>query len=285
MRRGAEVAAAALAVLVVGVAAPSAVGRASAQAPAADAGAQIDQVAGELAGLDTQVTQLQAALAQADAVLATAQASVDDDPAGGHQPRAAPGPARRPGPGLRHPALHVRLGRLPRPPGLPLGPQQAGRRRRVGPGHARGLERGRPRPGPAGGQGPRRGRRPPGPGRERRRAADDRPRPTSPGAGHRDRAARGGGHPLRRRRARARAGHRQRHVHRGLRRVPQGRGHAGGRAAGLRAALGAAGRHRQDRVEPRRGPAGRVRQQPRAHHRHPDRRRHRRWRARRRPRP
>ena len=77
MRRGAEVAAAALAVLVVGVAAPSAVGRASAQAPAADAGAQIDQVAGELAGLDTQVTQLQAALAQADAVLATAQASVD----------------------------------------------------------------------------------------------------------------------------------------------------------------------------------------------------------------
>ena len=66
-----------LAVLVVGVAAPSAVGRASAQAPVADAGAQIDQVAGELAGLDTQVTQLQAALAQADAVLATAQASVD----------------------------------------------------------------------------------------------------------------------------------------------------------------------------------------------------------------
>ncbi len=78
MRRGAEVAAAALAVLVVGVAAPWAVGRASAQAPAADAGAQIDQVAGELAGLDTQVTQLQAALAQADAVLATAQASVEE---------------------------------------------------------------------------------------------------------------------------------------------------------------------------------------------------------------
>jgi len=77
VRRGAEVAAAALAVLVVGVAAPSAVGRASAQTPVADAGAQIDQVAGELAGLDTQVTQLQAALAQADAVLATAQASVD----------------------------------------------------------------------------------------------------------------------------------------------------------------------------------------------------------------
>src|SRR5580765_5923482 len=45
VRRGAEVAAAVLAVLVVGVAAPSAVGRASAQAPAADAGAQIDQVA------------------------------------------------------------------------------------------------------------------------------------------------------------------------------------------------------------------------------------------------
>ena len=94
MRRGAEVAAAALAALVVGVAAPSAVGRASAQAPAAgraaqpaepaqaapvaDAGAQIDQVAGELAGLDTQVTQLQAALAQADAVLATDQASVEE---------------------------------------------------------------------------------------------------------------------------------------------------------------------------------------------------------------
>ena len=78
MRRGAEVAAAALAALVVGVAAPWAVGRAGAQASAADAGAQIDQVAGELAGLDTQVTQLQAALAQADAVLATAQASVEE---------------------------------------------------------------------------------------------------------------------------------------------------------------------------------------------------------------
>ena len=78
MRRGAEVAAAVLAVLVVGVAAPSAVGRAGAQAPVADAGAQIDQVAGELAGLDTQVIQLQAALAQADAVLATAQASVEE---------------------------------------------------------------------------------------------------------------------------------------------------------------------------------------------------------------
>jgi membrane-bound lytic murein transglycosylase B len=96
VRRGAEVAAAALAALVVGVAAPSAAGRASAQAPTAgrgaqdaqpaapaqappvaDAGAQIDQVAGELAGLDTQVTQLQAALAQADDVLAKAQVSVE----------------------------------------------------------------------------------------------------------------------------------------------------------------------------------------------------------------
>jgi membrane-bound lytic murein transglycosylase B len=90
VRHGAEVAAAALAALVVGVAAPSAVGRAIAQAPAAgqaaqpaqaapvaDAGAQIDQVAGELAGLDTQVAQLQAALAQADDVLAKAQALVE----------------------------------------------------------------------------------------------------------------------------------------------------------------------------------------------------------------
>ena len=78
MRRGAEVAAAALAALVIGVAAPWAVGRAGAQAPVADAGAQIDQVAGELAGLDTQVAQLQSALAQADAVLATAQVSVEE---------------------------------------------------------------------------------------------------------------------------------------------------------------------------------------------------------------
>ena len=77
-----------MAALVVGVVGPWPSGAPAPAAPTgdkppsgqrrvADAGAQIDQVAGELAGLDTQVTQLQAALAQADEVLAKAQASVE----------------------------------------------------------------------------------------------------------------------------------------------------------------------------------------------------------------
>jgi membrane-bound lytic murein transglycosylase B len=70
-----------VAALLVGVLAPSAVGRAGAQAapsPVADASAQIDQVAAELAGLDSQVAQLRAALAQADDQLAKATATVEE---------------------------------------------------------------------------------------------------------------------------------------------------------------------------------------------------------------
>ena len=78
VRRGAEVAAAALAVLVVGVAAPSAVGRASAQPPVSRRrGPDRPGRRASWPASTPQVDQLQAALAQADAVLATAQASVD----------------------------------------------------------------------------------------------------------------------------------------------------------------------------------------------------------------
>ena len=237
MRRGAEVAAAALAALVVGVAAPSAVGRASAQAPrpdqaappapVADAGAQIDQVAGELAGLDTQVTQLQAALAQADAVLAKAQASVEairQDATSRQQLEAQlVGQAQAYAiqrymygsadsrdllaflSALNKPADDAVWGLATLEVSSAAALDQA---EQVAKARAR-------------------RRRPPGPGRERRHPPDDRAGPTCAGARRHDRTAHRRRHPLRRRRARARAGHRQRHVHRGLRRVPQGPGDAG----------------------------------------------------------
>ena len=81
MRRGAEVAAVVPAVVVVGIVACLGVGSAAGQAaptPVADAAAQVDQIAGELAGLDAQVAQLQAAVAQVDQQLATATARVGE---------------------------------------------------------------------------------------------------------------------------------------------------------------------------------------------------------------
>ncbi len=77
--RGAEVTAVVVAVLTVGLAGPAAVGRATAEAPApaAELGATIDQVAVELANLDSQVSQLQIAVEQVDAELVRAKSSRD----------------------------------------------------------------------------------------------------------------------------------------------------------------------------------------------------------------
>ncbi len=103
-----------------------------------------------------------------------------------HGPGAAPGPAHRPGVHLRAAAVHVRVVRLARPPGLPVRPEQAGRRRRLGPRHPGGDERGGAGPGPAGGHGSRRRRRSPGRGRERRDAPGSGQDPARPGAGRHD---------------------------------------------------------------------------------------------------
>ncbi len=78
MRRGAEVIAVLLAALAVACAGPMAVGQAGAQAaPTADIGATIDEVAVELAGLDSQVSQLTASLDALDREVARAESSRD----------------------------------------------------------------------------------------------------------------------------------------------------------------------------------------------------------------
>ena len=70
VRRGAEVAAVMLAAFAIGM--TVAPGRAEAQAAPEDLGAQIDEVAVELAGLDDQVSQLRASLDQLEADAARA---------------------------------------------------------------------------------------------------------------------------------------------------------------------------------------------------------------------